>query len=276
MNPVGEQYITPRGNRQGETAISPGGARMEANEYLLDRIKYARDAYESKELRIHEVKQALLLPILQAVGWNIWEVGEVTPEFQSDDGYTYDYTLQIEGKPKVLIGVYEAQVQPEDYSGPISVSAFRNDCDLAVLTDGCEWQFYLPDETGEPDLTLCHHLSFARGIEADVAQLLMQLLGRPNIANGSSRDLIQELHEKRQKARDVEDQIPITWKQLVTQPDALLIKLIADRVEQQHGSRPEDDMVERFLENNQDQLTDTVASDSPSARPGRHYGRKRR
>jgi hypothetical protein len=77
---------------------------------LADHFKILaeRAARLSPQLQTEEAaKQALILPFLQALGYDIFNPQEVMPEFTTDigtkKGERIDYAIMANGKPVVLI-----------------------------------------------------------------------------------------------------------------------------------------------------------------------------
>jgi hypothetical protein len=247
---------------------------MDQNERIIDRIRYAKGRKDLMESGTQALRQSVLLPILQAAGWDIIELTEVMPDFEVGERSLVDYALQLEGKPKVLIGVCIPRTEPEDFDPPICLAAFDSGSDMAVLLSGLRWQFYVPDQTGELDDRLALSLDLLHDDETATAKRLIELLGRVNVADGSSRRSATELLESRQKAAGAEARIPDVWNELVEERDATLVQLIADRVEQQHGCRPADDMVKEFLSKNEYLFVDRASQDSTGALPSRTSRRR--
>ncbi|MEM8835683.1 MAG: hypothetical protein AAGD00_07680 [Planctomycetota bacterium] len=70
---------------------------------IADKIPLVRDQLGTEEA----TKTALVLPFLQAMGYDVFNPNEVVPEFTADvgikKGEKVDYALLREGRPMVLI-----------------------------------------------------------------------------------------------------------------------------------------------------------------------------
>ena len=117
---------------------------------FADKIMGLIDQFESVKDDIHTeeaTKISLIMPLLQALGYNVFDPTEVVPEFVADigekKGEKVDYAIMSGGVPIILI---EAKCcgadlehhgnQLKRYFGPTLDARF------AILTDGIEYRFY--------------------------------------------------------------------------------------------------------------------------------------
>lgn len=112
-------------------------------------IELAKRAVEHREVLLTEeaAKTALVMPFIQALGYDVFNPGEVIPEFTADvgikKGEKVDYAICDGGKVRILI-----ECKPS--SAPLNVShasqLFRyfsvTEARLAILTNGVVYQFY--------------------------------------------------------------------------------------------------------------------------------------
>lgn len=103
-------------------------------------------------------KQALVLPMLDALGYDIWNPSEVCPEYDADFAMRkgaqkerVDLAVVVEGKPRIFIEVKSADVNIDAHAGQLSryFNAVPS-VSLGILTNGLEWQFYT--DAAEPNL----------------------------------------------------------------------------------------------------------------------------
>ena len=104
---------------------------------------------EHREVLLTEeaAKTALVMPMIQALGFDVFNPKEVIPEYTADvsikKGEKVDYALLIDGSLKVLI---ECKPSNVDLSLKNAAQLFRyfSVCDarLAILTNGVKYQFY--------------------------------------------------------------------------------------------------------------------------------------
>lgn len=117
---------------------------------FIDQIRaIAAKAKEHGEyLQTEEAtKQALVLPFIQALGFDIFNTTEVVPEFTADvgtkKGEKVDYTILKDGKPIILI---ECKKYGCDLSKERSAQLYRyfsvTNAKIAVLTNGACYRFF--------------------------------------------------------------------------------------------------------------------------------------
>lgn len=92
-------------------------------------------------------KNALVLPFISALGYNIFDPTEVTPELTADVGVKrgekVDYAIQRDGKPIML---FECKVAGTDLDQSHTSQLYRyftvTDARFAVLTNGVTYRFF--------------------------------------------------------------------------------------------------------------------------------------
>lgn len=113
----------------------------------IDRLASRLDHY-SDHLKTEEgTKHTLIMPVLNALGYNVFDPLEVIPEFTADVGLKknekVDYAIVIEGKPMILI---ECKTFESKLSLAHASQLYRyfacTDARFSVLTNGVEYWFY--------------------------------------------------------------------------------------------------------------------------------------
>jgi predicted type IV restriction endonuclease len=120
---------------------------------LAQRSKHASELALTEEA----TKTAVILPFIRALGFDVFNLNEVTPEFISDvgtkKGEKIDFALKIDGKPAILveakpISMSLGSAQYSQLYRYFGVAAVR----LAILTNGREiWFFSDIDEKNKMD-----------------------------------------------------------------------------------------------------------------------------
>lgn len=92
-------------------------------------------------------KTALVMPFLQALGYDVFNPGEVVPEFTADvatkKGEKVDYAICSDGKVSVLVECKPASCELNiKHAGQLFRYFSVTDARLAVLTNGVVYQFY--------------------------------------------------------------------------------------------------------------------------------------
>lgn len=117
---------------------------------LIDSLKQiAKNAERQKDKILTEeaTKQALVVPFIRALGYDVYNLDEVVPEFTSDHGIKkgekVDYAIFKDSKPIILIeckkyGVNLEQKAPSQLYRYYSVTDAR----IGIVTDGVKYSFY--------------------------------------------------------------------------------------------------------------------------------------
>ncbi|MGB7912433.1 MAG: DUF4268 domain-containing protein [Desulfobaccales bacterium] len=92
-------------------------------------------------------KNAMILPFLQILGYNIFDPTEVIPEFTADigikKGEKVDYAVAINKQPAILIEVKSARTNLQAQSMNQLLRYFGvTEAKVAILTNGIQYQFF--------------------------------------------------------------------------------------------------------------------------------------
>ena len=120
---------------------------------LVARLPRQLEAVSTEEA----TKTALVMPFIQALGYNVFDPTEVVPEYTADvgikKGEKVDYALMIDRKPTILI---ECKPHTADLSEAHASQLFRyftvTEARFGVLTNGVVYRFYTDlDERNKMD-----------------------------------------------------------------------------------------------------------------------------
>ena len=113
-------------------------------------ISFIDDLKSNKKLATFDeasTKQAIVLRLLSFLGWDIFNVEEVYPDFSTNSS-NVSYALRINNSSKVFIEVKRVHKKLDSYQNDLVDLAARDGVDLAILTNGIIWWFYLASESG--------------------------------------------------------------------------------------------------------------------------------
>ena len=195
------------------------------------------------------VSQGIVLRLLQALGWPTYDTQVVCPEF-SLSGRRVDYALcHPSNKPVAFIEVKQIG-QSDGAERQLFEYAFHVGVPLAILTDGQEWNFFLPAEQGDYTERRVYKLDM---VERDVVESVTRLeryLSYAQVSSGAAIAAAREDYKNVSRSRQMLSTLPDAWSKLVAEEDELLLELIADKVESLCGFKPDVDTVARFLREN--------------------------
>lgn len=192
------------------------------------------------------VSQGIVLRLLQALGWPTFDTQIVCPEFALG-GRRVDYAL-CHPPNKAVAFIEVKQIGLSDGAErQLFEYAFHIGVPLAILTDGQEWNFFLPAEQGDYSERRVYKLDMVeRALPESVARL-ERYLSYSQVSSGAAIAAAREDYRNVSRSRQMLSTLPEAWSKLVADEDELLLDLLADKVESLCGFKPDVDTVARFL-----------------------------
>jgi hypothetical protein len=192
------------------------------------------------------VSQGIILRLLYTLGWPVYDTQRVIPEYALE-GRRVDYALcHPPGKPVAFIEV-KMLGQSNGAEKQLFEYAFHKGVQLAVLTDGQEWNFFLPGEQGDYGERRVYKLDVVEREASECVLRLNRYLQYKAVVSGTAIEAAREDYRNASRQRQIIGTLPRAWAQLVSEEDAQLLELLADRVEGLCGYRPDPDTVAAFL-----------------------------
>lgn len=112
-------------------------------------VELEKRTAQHRELLLTEeaAKTALVMPFIQALGYDVFNPGEVIPEFTADvgikKGEKVDYAICIDGKLSILVECKPCSVDLDlKHASQLFRYFSTTDARVAVLTNGVIYQFY--------------------------------------------------------------------------------------------------------------------------------------
>ncbi|NHZ35581.1 type I restriction endonuclease [Massilia rubra] len=192
------------------------------------------------------VSQGIVLRLLNGLGWPTYDTESVWPEY-SLGTRRVDFALcSPPGKPIAFIEVKQIG-QSDGAERQLFEYAFHIGVPLAILTDGREWNFFLPGGQGDYGERRVYKLDIVERDLAECAQRLKRYLCHVNIASGAAIEAAQDDYRNVSRERQMLAALPKAWGQIIADEDEMLLEIVADRVESLCGFKPDPDMVAKFL-----------------------------
>jgi len=191
-------------------------------------------------------KQAVILRILKTLGWDPFSIDEVYPEY-SVGGKRVDYALRHNGRNKVFIEVKKVNEDLEKHQEQLLNYSFQEGVKLAVLTNGISWWFYLPLREGSWEQRKFYTIEIYDQDSEDIASKFEDFLSKENVISDKAIKNAENIYQSKQKQYLIKETLPRAWEKLITEPDELLVELLADTTEKLCGYKPDNEVVEKFL-----------------------------
>ena len=232
---------------------------------LLTRLRGQSD--KIRLFNEDQTKNGIVLPILRRLGWDTEDVDEVHPEF-SVEQRRVDYALVLEGRPAVFIEVKRPSedLDNESHEEQLLDYSFRQTVDLAVLTNGLSWSFYLPREGDDWRSRKFYTIDIIEQDETDASSRLTELLSKANTYSGEALESAKKIFKGKVRKDAIRDTLPDAWNKIVREPDSLLAELLAETTERLCGFKPDESEAAEFIRQHQDRLVLTLI-DPPPVKP---------
>ena len=196
--------------------------------------------------REEDVKLAVILPILRALGWDETDLS-IRAEYPTGPGRV-DYALLSDSRPQVFVEAKRRGALDVRAEAQLFRYANNRGVPLLLLTDGYRWDFYLSMADGPPEERRFCSLELAGDDDLPVySETLETYLRKTHVASGKARRAAEErldLDRQRTRARKA---IPEAWNAVLNEPDELLCEILSEKVRTHIGTSPDPSDVEGFL-----------------------------
>ncbi len=204
----------------------------------LERGAYRQEAH---------ISLGVVSRLLAALDWNVYDPGEVSPEFPIGSRRA-DYALcGSPRKPLVLLEVKDVGKAGSKGEEQLFQYCFHQGVPIAVLTDGRSWKLFFPAGAGTYDERCFARLDLIQDEPDQVAEALTRFLRRDHVRSGEAQQAAWRALKKAQRDRKARAALPSAWAALLRQPSRQLVKDFAARVEDDTGVRPEESDIRAFL-----------------------------
>jgi len=194
-------------------------------------------------------KQTVLLRILSLLGWDTYNIDEVIPEY-SVSTQRVDYALRHSNVNKAFIEVKKVGEDLEKHQEQLLNYSFKEGVKLAILTNGISWRFYLPLYEGSWEQRKFYTIDIFDQDSEDIVDRFIDYLEKENVCSGKSIQIAEDIYKSKQKEHLIRETLPKAWNKLISEPDELLVELIADATEKVCGYKPNNNVVENFISSN--------------------------
>ena len=179
---------------------------------LIDAVK--RNLVQGRYQNESSIREAIILPILQELGWDTIDPMIVRREHTILRGRA-DYCLFAhQSKPDVIIEV-KALGLIDGGDRQLFEYAFHEGVPMTLLTDGKEWSFYLPAGQGTYDDRRVYKLDLQERSTHEACEILVRYLAFDRVRLREAIADAKQDYEAAQRARTAVDLIATAWTKLV-------------------------------------------------------------
>ena len=229
---------------------------------------FVKDLKSNKKLDKFDeasTKQAVVLRLFSFLGWDIFNVDEVYPDY-SVNSHTVTYALRSKNTNKIFIEVKRVHEKLDHYQKPLLSFASRENVDIAILTNGVLWWFYLPRSAGNSQEKWFYSVDLLKQKEDSFVPQLLDLLSKNKVVKGQALKSAKTLNQNKNQ-KIASNVIPEAWNKIISQPNMIFVELLRESTEKICGCRVEAKLVERFLEKHLDKWLVTNRPATTAAPP---------
>ena len=221
------------------------GAGGKMKKQITDFIEELKSNKKLATFDEASTKQAVVLRLLSFLGWDIFNVEEVYPDF-SVGSSSVSYALRIRNSNKIFIEVKRIHKKLDNHQKDLVNLGMRDGVNLAILTNGITWWFYLMAASGSWQQKWFYTIDMVKQKPESFVPQLMNLLDKDKVAKGQSLKAAKSLfQEKKQKL--AADFLPEAWNQILAQPNKIFVELLSETTEKLCRYKVDTKTVEKFL-----------------------------
>lgn len=211
----------------------------------LDRI--IDDLRQGKFGSEAAVSQGLVLPCLHELGWPVFDTSVVSPEYVVA-GRRVDFALcHPPGRPAVFVEVKKVG-NSVGSDRQLFEYAFHEGVPMAILTDGQEWSFYLPAEQGHYEERRVYKLDLLERSVDEAAVRLERYLQYTRVCSSEALSSARSDYKNVARHREIASNMPRAWDAILEEQDSLLLELLAEKVEDLCGYKPDLEVCAEFIQ----------------------------
>jgi hypothetical protein len=229
---------------------------------------FIKDLKSNKKLDTFDeasTKQAVVLRLFSFLGWDIFNVDEVYPDY-SVNSNSVTYALRVKNSSKIFIEVKRVHEKLDNYQKPLLNFASSENVDISILTNGVLWWFYLPKSAGNSQEKWFYSVDLLKQKEDTFVPHLIDLLSKNKVVKGQALKAAKALNQNKNQ-KIASNVIPEAWNKIISLPNMIFVELLRESTEKICGCRVEAKLVERFLEKNLDKWLVTSRPTTASAPP---------
>ena len=231
-------------------------------------VTFINDLKSNKKLDKFDeasTKQAVVLRLFSFLGWDIFNVDEVYPDY-SVNGQSVSYALRAKNTNKIFIEVKRVHEKLDNYQKTLLTFASGENVDIAILTNGVLWWFYLPKSAGNSQEKWFYSVDLLKQKEDNFVPQLIDLLSKNKVVKDQALKAAKTLNQNKNQ-KIASNVIPEAWNKIISQPNMIFVELLRESTEKICGCRVEAKLVERFLEKHLDKWLVTNRPTASAAPP---------
>lgn len=215
---------------------------------LQGHIDKIRNGLEHRQFTSETaVRQGIINPLLEQLGWSASKPQIVFPEYPVESGKV-DYALcHPSGTPRIFIEAKQlgkldgAERQLFRYIADQGVR-------FAILTDGQKWIFFYPAGEGTHEERKVIELDLRTGNHEENIYRLNKYLNYESVTTGEAFDAIEEDYRIFSRQRELARHLPEVWHRILEEKNQVLLQLLTEEMKKVCRYTPTEAEALAFLE----------------------------
>jgi hypothetical protein len=191
-------------------------------------------------------RQGIVLKILSLLGWDPFNVDEVQPEYGVKDG-KIDFSLRYGGINKAFVMVKKRVANYRDCQRQLVSYCLEEKTDMAILTNGISWWFYLPLMEGPIEDKRFLALKVNEQKTEELTTQFFSFLSKTNIASGEATKAARVVCQRRHRARLWREYLPKAWERIMLEPQKWLAPVVSEITKGLCGFSPDERTLQEFV-----------------------------
>jgi len=188
---------------------------------------------------------AIVLPVLRRLGWDTENTDEVIPQYATRSR-SVDFCLCCR-QEKVFLEVKKPSEDLEKHEEQLLEYAFLEAIDLAVLTNGKVWSFFLSRRRAPVSERKVHSVKVLEQDLQEAARDLADLLSKDNVSTGRALENAEGRLKATERKEAIARGLPKAWLELASGPDKRLLDLLNEELTKLCGPPGGTEAASRFL-----------------------------
>ena len=213
---------------------------------LIEFLKKVKTDERLGSLEEAAIKQSVVLKILSLLEWDPFSIDEVEPDYHVEDG-KIDFALKHNNSNRVFINAKIITNNYQMLQDELLNRAVSQNVQIAILTNGLSWWFYLPLMDGSPEKKLFHTIEIQHKDEKDIAQAFLNYLSKQNIISGKTLKTAEAIYNNKKKLSMINEFLPKAWQKILSEPEKWLADIITQATKDLCGYKPDKETVLNFI-----------------------------
>jgi predicted type IV restriction endonuclease len=176
------------------------------------------------------VSQGIVQRLLNTLGWPVYDTEVVAPEYSLGNRRAYYALCHPPREPVILVEVKQVG-QSKGADRQLFEYAFHKGVPKAILTDGQEWNCFLPTEQGDYSERQLYKLDILERDPQEAETSFKRYLEYEAVRSGQAIEAARKDYRNAARRRQAQRTLPDAWTKLIESEDELLMELLSDKVE---------------------------------------------